>query len=185
MMTAGMIPAPYATDARCFTPTPLNCTAYFREAEPTRKKQINCMNWLTAKKAAPRGGVETKIWMLDGVKATDVGGYVFTSILDYVEYSFEFPPDCTEPYLWVFLTADSRVVTEGKLDPSTTMKRYAQSSYLMQGGQYVMVAFNVAQDIDLKEEVTNTLKEPPATMRAMKESTWSLESNLRLSDVWS
>jgi len=154
MPTAGMIPAPYATDSRCFTPTPKSCTAFFYEADPLRKKNISCMAWLTAKPAATRSNLDTKIWMLDGVKATNDG--VFTSILDYVIYDFEFQPSCTEPYLWVFLTADNRVVSEGKLDPTVTMKKYAQSSFLMQGGQYVMVAFNVAQDIDLDESVTNT-----------------------------
>lgn len=151
MPTAGMIPAPYATDARCFQPQPLSCTAYTGEVA-----SMDCMSWLSVVSTELRpGGAPKVIWALDGVKATQ-DGYYFQSILDYVEYSFVFPDDCTEPYLWVYVSGDTRIVTEAKLDPNISMRAYAQTSFLIQGGQYVMVAFSMLQDVDLNSVVTNT-----------------------------
>jgi hypothetical protein len=156
--SAGMIPAPYATDSRCFHPKPLSCRAYFGEASSNAgdKRTMNCMSWLSSVNISQRGQGDTlTIHTLDGVKAATMG-YWFTSILDFVEYSFEFPSDCTEPYLWVFVSGDTRMVTQARLDPSLSMKSFAQSSFLIQGGQYVMVAFSIQQDIDLSGSVTNT-----------------------------
>jgi hypothetical protein len=151
MPTAGMIPAPYATDARCFQPTPTRCSAYKGEA-----LAMDCMSWLTVVSTSQRpGGEPMIIWALDGVKASKQG-YTFQSILDYVEYTFSFPDDCTEPYLWVYVSGDTKIVTEAKMEPSLSMRAYAQSSFLVQGGQYVMVAFSMLQDVDLDGVVTNT-----------------------------
>ncbi|CUG88615.1 sodium ion channel, putative [Bodo saltans] len=151
MPTAGMIPAPYATDTRCFNPRPLYCTAYTGEV-----LQRDCMSWLSVVSTSFRPGAAARnIWAIDGVKATN-DGYVFHSILDYIEYSFVFPDDCSEPYLWVYVSGDTRIVTEAQMDPNISMREYAQTSFLIQGGQYVMVAFSMLQDIDLNNDVTNT-----------------------------
>jgi hypothetical protein len=151
MPTAGMIPAPYATDARCFNPQPLYCTAFTGEVS-----QRDCMPWLSVVSTSFRPGAAPRnIWAIDGVKATR-DGYVFHSILDYIEYSFVFPDDCTEPYLWVYVSGDTRIVTAAQLDPNISMREYAQTSFLIQGGQYVMVAFSMLQDVDLDNTVTNT-----------------------------
>jgi hypothetical protein len=152
MPTTWMIPAPYATDARCFDPQPLSCTAY--SGEVLRR---DCMPWLSIVSTSfrPPGTAPRNIWVIDGVQATN-DNYVFHSILDYIEYSFVFPDECTEPHLWVYVSGDTRIVTAAQLDPSISLSKYAQTSFLVQGGQYVMVAFSLLQDIDLGNGVTNT-----------------------------
>ena len=154
MPTAGMIPAPYATDRNCFYPTFGTCRAFYDNN--ATKAPIDCAGWIANTTAGLRGDAGPMIiWSIDGTRATN-SGFTFTSILDYVEYSFEFSELCTQPYLWVYVTADQRVVTEAKLDPTKAMSDFAQSSFLVQGGQYVMVAFNVQQEIALDGVVANT-----------------------------
>lgn len=155
--TSGMIPAPYATDSRCFYPTPLNCTAYFGEATLNQRQQFNCMKWMHNISGADRvsgdGTVHKMvIWTVDGALAAGDGFY-FSSILDYVQLSFSFPLTCTQPYLWVYVSGDTAM---GTLDPQASMRSYAQASFLIQGGQYVMAAFTISQDVSLNGDVANT-----------------------------
>lgn len=156
MPTAGMIPAPYANDPNCFFPTLGSCTAYYDSDNEDGQKSMDCKQWMKNVTGGIRkGGADQTIWSIDGTQATKFG-FVYTSILDYVEYNFEFPVACSEPYLWVYLTADQGIVTKANLDPTLSMRDFAQTSFLVQGGQYVMVAFNIKQDVKLDMTIMNT-----------------------------
>lgn len=167
MPSAGMIPAPYATDNRCFYPTPVKCTAYFGEMFPELRRTFDCMSWVTSVNMSHRGASTSNdvmtVWTIDGQRGSDSGFY-FTSILDFVEYTFAFPNNCTEPYLWVFVSGNNNMVGQAR-DPQESMKAFAQTSFLIQGGQYVMVAFSIQQDVDLSGNVANTTSLSASSMQ--------------------